>query len=86
MTWRLSARSLSHLSGVKSQLQLVVRRALEISKIDFGVIDGPRTMAEQKALKASGASQTLRSKHLTGDAVDLLAYIGSRGSWENELY
>ena len=28
----------------------------------------------------------MKSKHLTGDAVDLMAYIGSRGSWELNLY
>ena len=28
----------------------------------------------------------MRSKHLEGKAVDLMAYIGSRGSWELNLY
>ena len=28
----------------------------------------------------------MASKHITGDAVDLMAYIGSRGSWELNLY
>jgi peptidoglycan L-alanyl-D-glutamate endopeptidase CwlK len=43
-------------------------------------------MEEQKALVASGASQTMKSKHLQGYAVDLMAYIGSRASWELNLY
>ena len=28
----------------------------------------------------------MKSKHLQGYAVDLMAYIGSRGSWELNLY
>ena len=41
---------------------------------------------EQEELVARGASQTMNSKHLTGDAVDVVAYIGSRISWELNLY
>ena len=44
-----------------------------------------RTWEEQEALVAS-ASQTMKSKHLDGHAVDLMAYVGSRGSWELNLY
>jgi peptidoglycan L-alanyl-D-glutamate endopeptidase CwlK len=57
-----------------------------MSKIDFGVICGLRTKEEQRELVAKGASQTMKSKHIDGDAVDLMAYIGSRGSWEMNLY
>ena len=28
----------------------------------------------------------MSSKHITGDAVDLMAYVGSRASWELNLY
>ena len=45
-----------------------------------------RTLKEQQALVEKGASQTMKSKHLAGHAVDLMAYIGSRGSWELNLY
>ena len=45
-----------------------------------------RTEAEQKELVAKGASKTMRSKHLIGHAVDLMAYVGSRASWELNLY
>ena len=74
------------LNGVKDELRDVVMRAIELTKVDFGVIEGLRTEKRQKELLASGASQTMKSKHLTGDAVDLMAYIGSRGSWELNLY
>lgn len=86
MSFILSGRSLHKLAGVDQQLQNVVRKAITVTKIDFGVIQGLRTLAEQKELVAKGASQTLKSKHLEGKAVDLMAYVGSRGSWELNLY
>jgi len=86
MSFRLSERSLSNLQGVDEQLVATVKLAILLTKTDFGVICGIRTMEEQRALVAKGASKTMRSKHLDGKAVDLMAFIGSRGSWELNLY
>jgi peptidoglycan L-alanyl-D-glutamate endopeptidase CwlK len=86
MAYVLSEKSARTLEGVKPQLADVVRRAIEITNIDFGVIEGLRTEERQKELVAKGASQTMKSKHITGDAVDLMAYIGGRASWELNLY
>lgn len=57
-----------------------------MSKIDFGVICGRRSIEEQRLLVSAGASRTLASKHLDGLAVDLMAYVGPRASWELNLY
>lgn len=84
--YKLSQRSLSRLEGVKDPLVEIVKRAIEITKVDFGVTEGLRTEQRQRELVSSGASQTMKSKHITGDAVDLVAYIGSRVSWELNLY
>lgn len=86
MSFKLSQRSLDKLEGVDKRLQRVVQYAIGVSKVDFGVICGLRTVEEQKELVAKGASQTMKSKHLDGHAVDLMAYIGSRASWELNLY
>ena len=86
MSYVLSERSLSRLEGVNDKLVKVVQSAIDYTKIDFGVTCGLRTIEEQKELVESGASQTMNSKHLTGDAVDVVAYIGSRISWELNLY
>lgn len=86
MTFRFSKKSQTVLATVKPKLQDVTRRALELTAVDFAVLEGIRTMETQKKYVAQGVSQTLKSKHLTGDAVDLLAYIGARASWEFELY
>ncbi len=82
----LSKRSLDNLQGVHPYLASVVKRAIELTKVDFGCIEGLRTPERQRELVQSGASQTMASKHLEGKAVDLMAYIGSRGSWELNLY
>tara|TARA_R100001594_G_scaffold146750_2_gene198608 strand:+ start:5183 stop:5638 length:456 start_codon:yes stop_codon:yes gene_type:complete len=84
--FQLSQRSLGKMNGIKNELHSVVCTAIKVSKIDFGVICGLRSLSEQKALLDKGATQTMKSKHLDGAAVDLMAYIGSRGSWELNLY
>lgn len=86
MAYKLSKRSLARLEGVDDRLVRVVKTAITISNVDFGVIQGLRTIEEQRELVAKGASQTMKSKHLEGLAVDLMAYVGSRGSWEMSLY
>ena len=85
MTYKLGNRSNERLEGVDASLQAVVRMAIVISEQDFSVICGLRTRKEQEALVAKGASQTMKSKHLGGYAVDLMAYIDG-GRWELNLY
>ena len=87
MAFALSQRSLGRLDGVKNELHSVVTTAIGLTNVDFGVTCGLRTEKEQEDLVARGASKTMKSKHLTGDAVDVVAYIGgSRISWELNLY
>ena len=86
MAYTLSKRSLEKLEGVNEDLVMVVKRAIELTKVDFGVIYGMRTKEEQQKLFDAGKSQTMKSKHLTGDAVDLMAYVDGKASWELNLY
>lgn len=82
----LGPRSLSKLTGVHPDLVRVVKRAIKLTDTDFVVTEGLRTLARQKELMASGASQTLRSRHLTGHAVDLAACVGTQVRWDWPLY
>ena len=86
MTFKLSKRSRDNLTGVQPQLVAVVERAIQLTTVDFAVTEGRRTEAKQRELVAKGASQTMNSKHLTGHAVDLVAFLGGRISWELNLY
>ena len=86
MAYKLSKRSLARMDGVDERMVRVVKTAISLTSVDFGVIQGLRTIQEQRELVAKGASQTMKSKHIDGLAVDLMAYVGSRGSWELSLY
>lgn len=86
MAFRLSKRSAGRLEGVNDDLVAVVKRAIELTKVDFGVTEGLRSVETQRKYVAAGKSQTMKSKHLDGRAVDLVAYIGSSVSWELNLY
>jgi len=55
-TFILAKRSLLELEGVLKDLVRVVKRAIQITPIDFAVIDGVRTMEEQRKYVQSGAN------------------------------
>lgn len=82
----LSKRSLANLNGVHPDLVKVVSTAISVSGVDFSVIEGVRTLARQQQLVASGAAQTLKSRHLTGHAVDLAPYVGGTIRWDWPLF
>ena len=86
MTFKLSSRSEGRLEGINPKLIEVVKTAITLTKVDFGVTCGMRTVEEQEKLVASGASQTMKSKHLEGRAVDLVAYIGPNVTWSLNKY
>lgn len=82
MTFALGNLSRQNLVGVHPDLVRVVLRAIEITAHDFQVYDGVRTIEEQAALVASGASKTMESRHLTGHAVDLVPVVNGKLRWE----
>lgn len=87
MAFKLSSRSLKNLEGVDQRLVDVVKLAITLTKVDFGVIEGVRTPEKQLEYFQKGASQiAVGGSHVQGKAVDLMAYIGDRGSWEINLY
>ncbi len=86
MTYRFSRRSEKNLVGVNAVLVAVVRRALELTPVDFGITEGLRSKERQKQMVIAGASQTMNSRHLTGHAVDVVAYLGANISWEWKYY
>lgn len=86
MTFKLSQKSIDRLSGVHPDLVSVVKRAIEVSEVDFAVLEGFRSKARQEQLVAAGASQTMNSRHLTGHAVDLGAMVSGTVRWDWPLY
>ncbi len=86
MTNHLGKRSRSRLEGVHPDLVRVVKSAIEITTVDFTVIEGRRTKARQRQLVKIGASRTMRSRHLTGHAVDLAPWVDGTVRWDWPLF
>ena len=86
MTFRFSSRSLRNMKGVHPDLVAVAHRALQITEIDFIVTEGLRTREKQIELVRAGASRTTRSRHLTGHAIDIAAWVAGGVRWDWPLY
>jgi peptidoglycan L-alanyl-D-glutamate endopeptidase CwlK len=82
----LGPRSIMRLKGVHPDLVKVVQHAIEITTVDFTVLEGLRSIERQRELVKAGASQTLKSRHLTGHAVDLAAWVDDQVDWSWPLY
>lgn len=82
-TYALSQRSQNNLNGVHQDLVQVVHLALALSRHDFVVIEGVRSLERQKELIKEGKSKTLNSRHLTGYAVDIVPLINSAIPWQD---
>lgn len=86
---KLNTASESRLRGVHPDLVRVVRRCAADWKdpeTGFIVTCGTRTLEEQRLLYAKGATRTMRSRHLTGHAVDLAATVQGQVRWDWSLY
>ena len=86
MTFYLGSKSLKKLVGVHEDLKRVCHRAIKLTTVDFTITEGVRTPARQKKLVEAGASKTMKSRHLTGHAVDVAAMVGNEIRWDWPLY
>lgn len=84
--FKFGNRSRRNLQGVHQDLVNVVVRALSTSSLDFGITEGLRTIDRQALLVEQGLSTTMNSRHLTGHAVDIVAYDNGTVSWKWGLY
>ncbi|MCK5642839.1 MAG: M15 family metallopeptidase [Gammaproteobacteria bacterium] len=86
MGYRLGKRSVSRLEGVHPDLVRVVKRAITYTTCDFTVLEGVRSVERQRELFEAKATKIMHSRHLTGHAVDLGAWVGRRVAWDWPLY
>lgn len=86
MSFSLGERSKINLQGVDIRLVRIVEQAIKETPIDFTVTEGLRTPERQQQLVNDGYSQTMKSKHLTGHAVDLVAIVDGKVSWDKKHY
>lgn len=83
---RLDGRSRSRLAGVHPDLVRVVEKAAELTSVEFVVTEGLRSSERQAQLVKAGASKTMRSRHLTGHAIDVAARVNGEIRWDWPLY
>lgn len=89
MSYSLGQRSKTNLVGVIPQLVKTVELAITLTRQDFTVYEGLRTLTRQKLLVKQGYSRTLDSYHLPqadkfGHAVDLVPWIQGHPIWDWE--
>jgi peptidoglycan LD-endopeptidase CwlK len=81
-----STRSKKNLKGLHPDLLKVFEAAILNPPYDFAVTDGKRTVEEQKKFVATGKSKTMKSRHLSGKAVDIMAYVDGKGTWRIPIH
>ena len=86
MGFKLSQRSIDRMAGVNRDLVRVVRLAITRSPLDFSITEGLRTVERQKELVAQKKSQTMKSRHIVGEAVDICVLIDGKANWDFENY
>jgi len=84
--YKLGKKSKRELIGVHPILAFAVTEAIKVTEQDFMVFDGLRTQREQQKLVRAGKSKTMNSYHLYGLAVDLVAYVDGKPTWEEQYY
>lgn len=87
MPFSLGPASRSRLANVHPDLVKVVERAIQISAVDFTVMQGARSLADQAKAVAARVSKTMNSKHLIqpdgyAHAVDLVPWIDGKPEWD----
>lgn len=82
----MNIRSLQRLDKVHFKLRELMIEAAKQCPVDIEISEGLRTKARQAELFKAGASQTLRSRHLTGHAADIFVVVGGKARWDWPLY
>lgn len=92
MTFKFGERSLQRLATCHPDIRRVMLRAIASSPIDFTVLEGVRSEEQQRRNVRSGASKTMKSRHLPhrGDglsrAVDIAPLVDGKVSFAWPLY
>lgn len=75
MTRQWDKVSLERRKGVHPELLRVADAVLQKAPWPLRITEGLRSLERQKQLLAAKATKTLRSRHLTGHAIDVVPYI-----------
>ena len=76
-------------------LSFAVTSAIQRTKQDFGILKkgGVRLTSDQAEMYSQGRTKpgkkitwTLKGRHPSGNAVDLVAFVGGKPTWEEKYY
>lgn len=90
MSYKFGNTSLERLSTCHHELQLIMREALEVSQIDFGIAEGHRSIEKQKSYfdqglsKIDGVNQRGKHNYNPSLAADVYAYVNGKASWSEK--
>lgn len=87
---RLGNTSTKRLATCHIDIQLIIREAISISRVDFGVAEGHRSLEDQMKYYKAGKSRVdgikIKGKHNYSPslAIDIYAFINGKASWEKD--
>lgn len=87
MNYVFGNTSLERLDTCHHEMKLIMKEALSVSVVDFGIAEGHRTLERQKKLYDEGLSQIdgvkVKGKHNYNPslAADVYAYVNGKASW-----
>lgn len=90
--YKFGYKSLRNLDGVHPDLVRVAKRAIQKTRIDFGISEGVRSKDRQLMLLSQGKTTIENSQHLIqphtdfGHAIDVFAYINGKANWNRKYY
>lgn len=82
----MNIRSLQRLDQAHPDLKRLMIEAAKRCPVDFEIGEVKRSKARQEQLVKAGASQTMRSRHLTGHAADIVCTVEGKVRWDWPLY
>ena len=99
MSYKLSKRSLDKLGECHVDLQTLMKAAIENSPYDFGITWGHRSPVKQNELYQKGRTtdgsivtyvdgyiRKSKHNHMPSLAVDIVAYVNEKVTWEPSIY
>jgi peptidoglycan L-alanyl-D-glutamate endopeptidase CwlK len=84
--YSFSQKSIAKLQAVHPDLIKVMQEAISNAPYDFSITEGVRSLERQKELFAARKSTTMRSRHLTGHAVDIAVFVDGKVTWDLKYY
>jgi peptidoglycan L-alanyl-D-glutamate endopeptidase CwlK len=82
----LTARDLLRLQDVHPDLVKIIHKVAADSPLEFFIVEGKRSIEDEKKAVAAGKSQTLDSRHIFGLAVDIAVKVEGALTWDVKYY